>query len=1135
MKHITTILALTLAGCASLAALPSTKLAAEWHVPSAGKNTSFSLIDAATGAVRIANMDAAGLVAWPHHLATGITHVSDAASGLELDKGEVLALTSPSSNRVVMLDLDAEFPYPRLLPALAGTGPSGVGGIGGESVRELLVASSQNGSMAGMLEAHNNLAAGSERIAQSNAPGHAFRRVQPVSAPGSTVALALVSESLEDGQTQASLALRDGSSFLFQPKGKFEGALEFATRISSKNHPAVPYLIGHEAGAGDALLMHFTLPLNLGSDLMAHAVTFPYRVAAVIPVLGDGTGPIDEGFLIVADDGSEARLMRVNTAGTGIEDAGQVFPADKNMALAGLAVVPGRGIVRLNSTAPGLPSVSYNAYQWEGSEWRETDAGVLPDLAGVTFSPASLLYYDGNPFEQRDARLLGVQSVRDWTSLASYPNAFPASVVRETFGSPAAGLVTSGNTTLTPPANARYLIANQAEPGVSIVALGDFERLLAPDLKINPDSGEYDETFQVTATFDGVRQRLLYRRDGGDWLLFGSAIPVAWTTTLQFMLEEKVSGARGPIVTREYTLAPEAIADLDSDGDGVLDYVEEYFGLNPFGGADSDGDGISDLDEILQGTNPAAPLDVPSSSLNLAPGGGMRIVATAIDYTIREIANAEDMVARVRDGSLLARAPVGAIVPALPDGGSRGAVLTSNSPPPFGELIAISTPLYFNVTSGGARDGRETIGFIPSDPPPVLDPGFTPTAGMSLADAANGWVAAAIAAAANTPLAQKRVEIRPASSAVAVLLEELVHVAAKSLLDADIDAPMPPLSEFSFLEGREADAWRAKLSDADHARLRSAGFSYRAALNHANDAGSSMSRMAMAIYQRHASVSASTPGMAMPIDALRIMLRGGSAPTGYAGAVSSTHLNDARTAYQAALDSLGAAFRPFDTWVIEIPASPSAPGVYQRVSDGADVVLLHPSGDRFVLDQGLGLRPGSQFSVGGFTDTPPGAGLDTMEVTRAALTFEPMSSDSDADGNLLDDEWEKFFFGSTGQEPFSEPHGDGFSLLQYFLDGIDPRTGAMPAGPAVALIPQLPLFGPSGAGGFTLDFLFPADYADRMAFVLERSETLAPGSYVEVPDVSIVPIGGDEFRAEIPEHEAPPGKAFYRVRLGLVP
>jgi hypothetical protein len=44
----------------------------------------------------------------------------------------------------------------------------------------------------------------------------------------------------------------------------------------------------------------------------------------------------------------------------------------------------------------------------------------------------------------------------------------------------------------------------------------------------------------------------------------------------------------------------------DSDGDGIPDYWETQFGLNPAlgNGGDSDGDGASDLAEYLAGTNP---------------------------------------------------------------------------------------------------------------------------------------------------------------------------------------------------------------------------------------------------------------------------------------------------------------------------------------------------------------------------------------------------------------------------------------------------------------------------------------------------------------------------------------------------
>jgi hypothetical protein len=207
--------------------------------------------------------------------------------------------------------------------------------------------------------------------------------------------------------------------------------------------------------------------------------------------------------------------------------------------------------------------------------------------------------------------------------------------------------------------------------------------------------------------------------------------------------------------------------------------------------------------------------------------------------------------------------------------------------------------------------------------------------------------------------------------------------------------------------------------------------------------------------------------------------------------------------------------------------------VYLRIDGASEIALLNADGTRFRFERGLGLKPGTRFSATGFTDTPPAGPYPTMEITAAAFVSRPAASDNDQDGNLLDDEWERFFFGETGQDPYSQPHGDGYSLLQYFLAGVDPRGGGSPPGPPIDLGPQLPILTPVAGGAYHLDFLFPAGYQDLFDFVLERSTTLAPGSWLPIPGIDISSLGGDELRAVIPPDEAPAGTAFYRIRVVL--
>ncbi|MCH1922147.1 hypothetical protein L9G15_22335, partial [Shewanella sp. A3A] len=94
-------------------------------------------------------------------------------------------------------------------------------------------------------------------------------------------------------------------------------------------------------------------------------------------------------------------------------------------------------------------------------------------------------------------------------------------------------------------------------------------------------------------------------------------------------------------------------------------------------------------------------------------------------------------------------------------------------------------------------------------------------------------------------------------------------------------------------------------------------------------------------------------------DALRIILRGGDAPNGYAGAATPAVITSARTAFNTALAATSSIYRPVQTWTVEIPVTSQGRAIYPRVSDGVQVMLLDASGDRFALEQGMGLRPGS--------------------------------------------------------------------------------------------------------------------------------------------------------------------------------
>lgn len=1133
MKTISAIFTGTLFAAAMVCAQPSTKLAAEWFAPHHSQPEKFSLIDEATGTVRIASLDAAGHLTWATPIPTGIPDVTDVTTGVTGSSGEILALTSPSANRVGLLDIASAAPYLRVLPSLSGIGPGGLTTMGSGASRELLIASSLNGVTPGKLESFNNLSTSGNLLASVD-QNRRFRRLQPLTKPGSSTALALFSETL-GVNTRMGMISRSGGNLTISPRITFTLETEFATDIRSGYQPTKTFVIGYRAGLSISNLMEIASPLNTLSDIVTTSPAFPFIVTTILPVVGGGAGPISDGFIAIAADGTQARWLRINSAGNGYEATGpqHTFTPASGTFLSGVIPMPGIGVVSLQSATPGGSSTSYVARAWNGSSWIETDSGSIPGIPDRTSAPATLLFYSENPATDEAARLLGIRHLGAWTRRLTLPDPMPASVFSEQFVSSTGGLTVSTQASVNPPALASYVITNQVEPAVSISSLGSSAALFTPDLRIDPASGNYDHSFQVTALFDDAGQELLYQQGSGSWLTWENSLPVVWSTDLRFMLRSRANGSRGPIESRQYTLSPAALATQDSDNDGVPDYVEAYFNLNPFGGPDSDGDGVSDLDEILKGTHPGLPTEVPNTIFGISSGnGGVCIVASALTSGNKEIALGEEMKAHASDGSLLARAPVTTLPAALPDGATRGAILRSASTFPAGDLVSLRTATYFYINVGPTRvlAGSEMIAFVPAEPAPVFAPAYSPVGTNLIADA-QGWIAAAIAAAPSHPLANALSIVAPAESATSVLLEQLTHLALSAVRPAA--DPASALDAFTLFAARDFDQARISLTAADRAMLLTAGFTFQKALDLAATAKAAMTPAAKSVYARHISASSGTPGMMLPIDALRILLRGGPAPVGYAGAVSTANLNAATAAYNAVLANAAQSYRPIETWTLAILENPPSRGVYQKLGDNIPVVLLTPSGERFFLDRGLGLRPGTQFQISGFTDTPPDGSYPTLEITGAMLTFEPAATDHDADGNLLDDEWEKYFFGATGQDPFSQPNGNGYSLLQYFLDGADPRGSASPAGPAVSLGPQSPLITRIQSGGYNLDFLFPGAYQNRFRFVLESSTTLAPGSFDIVPDTTIQSLGGDELRALIPPSATPPGRCFYRIRVML--
>ncbi len=1129
MKHLvhTPLLALVLTTL--LPAEVATRFASEWSLPLVHTGAGFAVIDGETGHTRIARVDGSGGVTWTPPIATGIDAPSDVAGGLFDGSDELILLTSPDANRVVLLDAALTLPFPRVLFELSGIGPSGLAAVGNAD-RELMVSSVLNGITRGGFEMRGSISKSAFLSAETLPSSIAADRLQPLGAPGSAGRIAIYTEA-SGANTRVGLTARDGGAVVSSLKGTFSGQVQLASNVESSNFPTRSYTVAWRAGSNLVNLLNASTPVTTASTITSTSVNLAHPVSAIIPVPAGGIGDISEGIIAIRANGTSADVYFIDETGDSFKQVGDPIDAAPGQFLSAIIPHAMGGYTRLGSATLGGRSSSWENFQFDGKNWISTSQGVLdplPDDDDAT--RATLLFFDGDPALAESARLLGQRELAAWTRRTTN-DAVPDTVVAETFTSSADGLTSIGSEAVLAPPGTGYVVASQVDPGVSIVPLAGARTTFQPALEISPPSGHYTHTLQVTARFNTNTHALRFRKDDGPWLAFPAALPVAWDGEYEFMLESLTAAARGGIVRRSYTFDKAAIATLDSDGDGVPDFVEELFGLDPFGGPDSDGDGFSDLDEILAGKDPNDAGSVAAERLDLGRDGGLAIAALAASHTGQPAVNGTELAATTVTGATLAAAAVDDVDPVLPDGTSRAAILRSSTALPIDEAFVLSTPLYF-TTTGGTPQGREIIRLQPADPPVVFRPSFTPV-GDDLSHNAGLWLDAATALANTWAAIPARTDLAPADSAVAVLVEEMVHAAWLSLPGAN-GTPVP-LDQFTLFAGRETDRLRVALDPAAVTALGDAGFSMRAALDLANSAAHLLAPVANGAHQRHVASAAGNPALVLPLDAMRILLRTNTVPDGYSGAVSSGDLTAARNAYAAVIGQAGQAYRPLASWTVEILETPPAPGVYRRTSDAALVALLDENGATFTLERGLGLAPGSRFVVTGFSDTPSVGGLPSLQVRAALFDFRPAASDRDTDANLLDDEWERFFFGATGQNPFSEPHGGGFPLLQYFLQGIDPRTGELPAGAPLVIDVANVAFKPAPGGGYHLDFAFPEGYEDFFTFEVERSLTLGPGSFTTIPGTTTLNLGGGLLRATIPAGQAPPGKAFFRIAVALAP
>lgn len=354
----------------------------------------------------------------------------------------------------------------------------------------------------------------------------------------------------------------------------------------------------------------------------------PWDGSTLAPPVPHNTGPdpvrsvhlVDDGthigIAVIFNEGDSAGLFHFDTAGNLVPD-GSLTPPPGETLNGILCHAPGH--FSALSGPPGAGSTTTTPYTHDGSNWNPGAPEALAPLESVA-TRANVFIYDKEPLVNDDAKLVETFQVPDWSStftLTLSGGGSPAGMdlTVENFDGEASGL---DNPTITsvpglPPAGlSSKALINQNQAEVAISSASGTLGIVPVQISIDPPAGTYTRYVSpelVVPDSSGINA--FYRTSLSDpWTayVFGSNISPPGDTlesfTVWYYAEDSSSGRRSPIHKADYHFAGEP-GDLDSDGDGVPDFVEIQSGLDPLAGPDSDEDGLTDLEELLLGSDPA--------------------------------------------------------------------------------------------------------------------------------------------------------------------------------------------------------------------------------------------------------------------------------------------------------------------------------------------------------------------------------------------------------------------------------------------------------------------------------------------------------------------------------------------------
>ncbi len=614
---------------------------------------------------------------------------------------------------------------------------------------------------------------------------------------------------------------------------------------------------------------------------------------------------------------------------------------------------------------------------------------------------------------------------------------------------------------------------------------------------------------------------------------------VAWVftnTTVQYYGQPSSGTAKSLVKSAGYSFTA-GPATLDSNGDGIPDYVKIARGLNITGSRDSDGDGYSDLEELIHGTNPLDAASVPTNFPHLDDQAVFDLHTTPQPwdgFANTSSLSATGMVLHVYDlqGSLLAQATGSNSWPVVP--------VTNITIVAEDKLVSESTDLHYNIltTDPDKKIGREMLSLVPL-PRPIFPPVPYVFAGGNITNEAINWIASASNVLNNLPRALVSNTLTVTNTLEAMLFE----LETAQLLGA---RGFPSWTNLTLFPFRSSDTGRTNPPQSTLLSLESVttnqpGYLLQSVFGVISNAVetspsaniASLRAVLRDIYRIDSLLNNSNPATFIsPVDETRYFLWHGSLDSNYlAHSTTSAQFTAATSGIAEILGAVSG--RPTTNVFVRVRADTLAGPchIVDLFGGGATFSLLDSSGLPFSFPNNFQMLPGTVLEIGGYTDLGAACGHPAIQVTSAALTGVPISTDYDANGNLLVDSWENKFFGAIGlTSPFADADGDGYSNLQEMLEESDPRDFyGRPSVPAVHFAPPM-LSLQQVSGQVELHFTWPAAYVSRFTFGVRHTASLSQ-PFTSLAVSSVMSVAGDEFKLTFTQ---PAGTShFYYLTVAL--